>query len=302
MTDHRLQTLRRTQAPGDLAFQSRLLTARMRAGELAPARVRLAAWLGDEAAQGVGFPAANPDERHWWAPFDDAAVLESLLAVVEWTRKKQVSNYGLERVAYWVGRTINGDPTQAAWGWPRSQGEALYWLREGLRGLPNGRQRGREAIAAGVVPWALGGTSRVEAIREALTPMGARCLRCRDQWLEPLGEGTPNRLRCPSCGWHSRYGCFAPPPISAPQPAGPPLSVTIPVDIPVTAAFLGALRRAFPEYRLRPLRELRESLRTHARVDLGVHSGWRARQLEDRAQGQGLSVTLVPHDDTSLAC
>ena len=258
MTDHRLQTLRRTQAPGDLAFQSRLLTARMRAGELAPARVRLAAWLGDEAAQGVGFPAATLDQRHWWAPFDTPAILESTLAVVEWVQLHQLSNFGFARVTIWLAWVLRGDPTAPRpLACPRSQAEALSWLREGLREVPNGWRRAREVIAGAVIPWALGvRASRLEAAAS------------------------------------QRAAVTASSPPSGPAPEAW-VRVSLSIPAPVRASFLRALRRAFPQrYAMVPLARLKAELTDTSVLELGAMSEWAGRLLRDRATSEGLGAVV----------
>lgn len=51
MTDQRLRDLKRDAARGDLQAQALLLLERVRVGDLAEERLRLAAYLGDEAAR-----------------------------------------------------------------------------------------------------------------------------------------------------------------------------------------------------------------------------------------------------------
>jgi hypothetical protein len=51
VSDARLRQLQRDAATGDLAARARLLTERVRIGDLAPDRLQLAAYLGDEAAE-----------------------------------------------------------------------------------------------------------------------------------------------------------------------------------------------------------------------------------------------------------
>lgn len=51
MSDARLRQLQRDAATGDLAARARLLNERVRIGDLAPDRLQLAAYLGDEAAE-----------------------------------------------------------------------------------------------------------------------------------------------------------------------------------------------------------------------------------------------------------
>lgn len=53
MADQRLQQLRRAWDEGDLEAQARLLCERMRAGELAEERMRLAALLGDSSSSQI---------------------------------------------------------------------------------------------------------------------------------------------------------------------------------------------------------------------------------------------------------
>ena len=68
MADERLQQLRRAWDEGDLETQARLLSERLRAGELHERRVRLASYLGSEVAAGVlgeRVPAAQADLERW---------------------------------------------------------------------------------------------------------------------------------------------------------------------------------------------------------------------------------------------
>lgn len=62
--DAALRRLERAADPADPSVRARLLAERARAGHLAPARLRLAAWLGDEAARlALGEEAAGPSRR-----------------------------------------------------------------------------------------------------------------------------------------------------------------------------------------------------------------------------------------------
>lgn len=72
MTDQRLRDLERDAASGDLQTQARLLLERVRVGQLTEERLRLAAYLGDEAARVAldADPAAVP------------AAIEDLLGVI----------------------------------------------------------------------------------------------------------------------------------------------------------------------------------------------------------------------------
>jgi hypothetical protein len=68
MPDARFRSLQRQAAQGDLQAQGRLLLERVRAGDLDPDGLRLAAYLGDPGARealGADAPAAPPDLGDW---------------------------------------------------------------------------------------------------------------------------------------------------------------------------------------------------------------------------------------------
>lgn len=184
MGDQRLQQLRREWDEGDLETQVRLLQERMRTGELSAERVRLAAYLGDSAAQNVvPAPAEIPADAihfvHDLEAFGEAAWLRGAWTVLRLHREAlrrrlgtsgRIQAFKIERHTPLLERGIElieaylltGDRAEELRRWGGSPqrlsvGLALHAVRDAcgrVSAIPG--QEVIEAVRADLKAWALG--------------------------------------------------------------------------------------------------------------------------------------------------
>jgi len=148
MGDQDRRELERALAGGeDLAARVGLLTARVRAGELTPDRLRLAAHLGDPAArEAAGAPPPPADLYAWLADlrdFGQEAWARTLLAVLETCRDEAA---------------VDGSPLQVAL--DQLGAAVATWLDDGETAPVARVLEETSALLADAAPWPLRGLAR----------------------------------------------------------------------------------------------------------------------------------------------
>jgi hypothetical protein len=122
MTDQRLRDLEREAARGDLQAQARLLLERVRVGDLTEEKLRLAAYLGDEAAKlavaGGGPEAEHEDLATWLTSIETRGfrrpALEAIATAAGLALSPNVDSMNDHAVGTQLIRELTGAPVRRA--------------------------------------------------------------------------------------------------------------------------------------------------------------------------------------------